>query len=118
MSRGSPRSPLLTAKESILFSRLTDASNEDDDDVGKAKISNLLSRHAVDGSTLNAIEDSVSPLMQAAIKGNVLCCREFIEAGADPNTTTSYGWSSVHFAAALGKDRCLTVLLQVRYFFY
>ena len=112
-SRSSPRSPLptLTAKESILLSRLNNASSQDDDEIGRKKITNLLSRHTIEGSTLNTGAD-VSPLMQAAIKGNVACCEELMNVGSNPNLTTSYGWSSIHFAAALGKDKCLSALLH------
>ena len=107
-----PSSPLLSTKDSIILSRLTQASTSNDDVQGRKKIASLLSRHGTTAAEHNSGTEEVSPLMQAAIKGNIACCEELLLAGSNPNATTNYGWSSVHFAAALGKDRCLSVLLH------
>ena len=116
-----PHSPLptiptqasLTTKDSIILSRLEKLAASPNDQEGRKKIASLLSRHGTTAAEYSSAPTTdVSPLMQASIKGNFACCEELIQAGSDPNACTSYGWSSVHFAAALGKDRCLAVLLQ------
>ena len=67
----------------------------------------------MDSTTLNNSNNvGLVPLMQAVIQGNVACCEELVAAGADPNVTTSFGWSSVHFSSALGKDRCLASIVD------
>lgn len=112
-SSKSSSSPPLNTKDSIILSRLTLASSNDNDAQGRKKIACLLARHGNTAAEYNDSESAgVTPLMQAAIKGNIECCVELIKAGADANSTTNYGWSSVHFAAALGKDRCLSAIIS------
>ena len=50
-----------------------------------------------------------SPLMMAAIKGDVTAARQMIKKGADVNKT---GWAPLHYAASGGDARVIKLLLD------
>ena len=50
-----------------------------------------------------------SPLMMAALKGNLDLCRKLVERGADVNKT---GWTPLHYAATNGHVEVMNLLLE------
>ncbi len=119
-----PSSPLLppsAQKSSALLRRLALACASDDDVDGRRRLCHLLSNYAASGQLLNAADGAedndggggvgLTPLMLAALSGNVDCCRELLAAGALPTLCVPpLGWSALHFAAAMGKSRCAAVV--------
>ena len=72
-------------------------SAERDSDITKTK-STLPSVFSVDSRNANGR----TPLMNAAIYGNVEAVKSLIKRGADPSLVSNRGWNSLHFAAQCG----------------
>ena len=72
-------------------------SAERDSDVTKMKSTPPLER-SVDSRNAKGI----TPLMNAAMNGNVQAVELLIEKGADPSLKDNLGWNSLHFAALGG----------------
>ena len=55
---------------------------------------------------------NVTPVFDAADKGNTHVVMELIKAGADVNQATSEGSTPLYIAAEMGHDGCVAVLIQ------
>lgn len=72
------------------------------------KVADALMQHPqLDVNRLNAVGES--PLMMAALKGQLEWCKRLIERGADINKT---GWTPLHYAATSGSMRIIELLLE------
>jgi ankyrin repeat protein len=60
-----------------------------------------------------ADENKLSPLMIAAMQGNVDMVREFISRVTNLEATDRNGWSALHYAVASGKMETVNLLLSV-----
>ena len=60
-----------------------------------------------------ADENKLSPLMIAAMEGNVDMVREFISRVTNLEATDRNGWSALHYAVASGKRETVNLLLSV-----
>ncbi|MCM5681237.1 ankyrin repeat domain-containing protein [Schlegelella sp. S2-27] len=67
----------------------------------------LMQHPQVDVNRLNAVGES--PLMMAALKGQLDWCKRLIERGADINKT---GWTPLHYAATSGNMPIIELLLE------
>ena len=54
----------------------------------------------------------VTPMMLAACSGADREVRQFLEAGADANTKSKYGWTALMFAASKGNREVVEILLD------
>ena len=52
-----------------------------------------------------------SPLVEAAIRGNLDRVRELVSSGTDVNESDEFGWLPIHRAAANNRDEVVTYLL-------
>ena len=50
--------------------------------------------------------------MFAAYRGNDVCLRELLSAGADPNTVGYFGETALTLAAVRGHEHCLIALID------
>jgi ankyrin repeat protein len=53
-----------------------------------------------------------TPLHAAAVRGDVLAVGNYLELGADPNTTDHAGWSPLHEAAGAGRNSCAYIIVD------
>jgi len=67
----------------------------------------LMQHPQTDVNRLNGVGES--PLMMAALKGQLGWCRRLIERGADINKT---GWTPLHYAATSGSTEIIALLLE------
>ena len=51
-----------------------------------------------------------TPLMNAALKGNVQAVRSMIKRGADPSLTDNKGWNMLHYAASGGDTDIISLI--------
>ena len=70
-------------------------------------IAALLARPDIDVNALNAAGES--PLMLAAIAGDIEACRQLIERGAQVRKA---GWAPIHYAASGPETRIVRLLLE------
>ena len=80
-------------------------SAERDSDVTRMKSTPPLER-SVDSRNATGI----TPLMNAAMNGNVQAVKLLIEKGADPSLKDNFGWNSLHFAAAGGDTDIISLI--------
>ena len=67
----------------------------------------LMQHPQLDVNRLNGVGES--PLMMAALKGQLGWCQRLIERGADVNKT---GWTPLHYAATSGSTEIISLLLE------
>ena len=80
-------------------------SAERDSDVTKMKSTPPLER-SVDSRNATGI----TPLMNAAMNGNVQAVELLIKRGADPSLKNNLGWNSLHFAALRGDTDIISLI--------
>jgi hypothetical protein len=80
---------------------------------GHKKIVELLLERGADVNVLS-LDRGNSPLMEAAVRGDDLSVRRFLEAGANPNLVSKSGQTALMLAIGEGHKEIVRVLLEYR----
>ena len=76
--------------------------------IGSFKVAKVILNHPE--SDVNILsQENESPLMLAALKGQLAMCQQLIERDADVNKT---GWAPLHYAATAGQVEVIQLLLD------
>jgi ankyrin repeat protein len=80
---------------------------------GHKKIVELLLERGADVNVLSQDRGN-SPLMEAAVRGDDLSVRRFLEAGANPNLVSKSGQTALMLAIGEGHKEIVRVLIEYR----